>query len=243
MTQSPAHTPLQATVPISGYARRCLSELLGTYILVFVGPASVVLASLVPSISPLEQLTFVAIVFGCTVASIIVFFGRWSGAHVNPAITVASTLAGVHRRELLLPYVSSQVLGGLLAGLSLKLVFSGLAPSAYLGSTRMASGITPAQGLALEIVGTFVLAASALSASFFLESPAKQAALVGCTLFGLIMVIGPLTGASFNPARSLGPALFSGYLSGQLVYWVGPLAGAGLAGLLFGMVTDPRGKA
>jgi glycerol uptake facilitator protein len=243
MTQYLSGTSPRASAPVSGYARRCLSELAGTYMLVFFGPASVVLASLVPGLSPLEQLTFVALVFGCTVASIIVLFGRRSGAHVNPAITVASTLAGVHRKELLLPYVGFQVLGGLLAGLSLKVVFSGLASSAYLGSTRLAAGINPAEGVALEIAGTFVLAASALSASFFLKTPAKQAALVGCTLFGLILAIGPLTGASFNPARSLGPALFSGYLSGQLVYLVGPLVGAGLAGLLFGLVIDTHGKA
>lgn len=225
------------------YAKKCLSELLGTFILVFVGPASVVVASMAPGISSVEQLTLVALVFGATVASIIILFGGHSGAHVNPAITVASALAGTHRKELVLPYVVFQILGGLLAGLSLRIVFSGLASSAYLGSTRLAGGISPSEGVFLEILGTFVLALSALSAGHFLKSRPAQAALVGSTLFLLIIAIGPLTGASFNPARSLGPALFSGYLSGQLVYWVGPLVGAGLAGLLFGVVRNNHGQA
>jgi MIP family channel proteins len=241
MTPSTARSVSEAPALISGFARRCLSELVGTYILVFVGPASVVAASLAPSISSFEQLTLVALVFGCTVASIIVLFGRHSGAHINPAITVASAVAGTHKRELLLPYVAFQILGGLLAGLSLKVAFSGLASSAYLGSTRLAVGISPIEGVSLEIVGTFVLAMSALSAGSFLKTSIQQAALVGCTLFILIMAIGPLTGASFNPARSFGPALFSGYLSGQLVYWVGPLIGAGLAGLLFGVLRKRHG--
>ncbi len=243
MTQSTTSSAPEAPTPISGFGKQCLSELTGTYILVFVGPASVVAASLAPGISSFEQITLVALVFGCTVASVILLFGRHSGAHINPAITVASTVAGTHKRELLLPYVAFQVLGGLLAGLSLKIVFSGLASSAYLGSTRLAAGITPAEGVSLEVLGTFVLAASALSAGLFLKTPIQQAALVGSTLFFLIIAIGPLTGASFNPARSLGPALFSGYFSGQLLYWVGPLAGAGLAGLLFGGLRKKHGKA
>jgi len=102
--------------------------------------------------------------------------------------------------------------------------------------------MTTVEGVSLEIVGTFVLALSALSAGSFLKSPAKQAALVGSTLFVLIMAIGPLTGASFNPARSIGPAMFSGYMTGQLVYWIGPFLGAGLAGLLFGVLRKGHGQ-
>ncbi len=208
--------------------------MLGTYLLVFIGPASVVVASQIPYFSSLEALTFVALVFGCTVASMIMLLGKHSGAHINPAITVANAAAGTLKMELLVPYVVFQLAGGLLAGLSLRMVFNGHASAAYLGSTKLATGITPIEGIALEIAGTFALAISALSASSIVRSPVKQAILVGATLFALIILIGPLTGASFNPARSLGPSVFSGYFSGQVVYWVGPLTGAGLAGLVFG---------
>jgi MIP family channel proteins len=230
------------STPCAGCKNACISELLGTYLLVFIGPGSVVAASRVTSLSTVEALTFVAVVFACTVGSIILVLGRHSGAHINPAITLASTLAGAFKRELFVPYVAFQIAGGLLAGLSLFLVFRTFPSSASLGSTKLASGIGPLEGFTLEVLGTFVLAISALTASAFLKSPAYQAALVGATLFALIMLIGPLTGASFNPARSLGPSVFSGYFGGQIVYWAGPLVGAACAGLTFGFVKSHRGK-
>lgn len=222
------------SIPWAACRKECLSEMIGTYLLVLIGPGSVVLASLLPFASSVEAVAFVAAVFGCTVGSIILVLGRHSGAHINPAITVANTLAGLFKRELFVPYVVFQVAGGLLAGLSLRLVFGTLESSASLGSTKLASGVGLAEGVALEVAGTFVLATSALVASSFIRSPARQAVLVGATLFALIMFIGPLTGASFNPVRSLGPSLASGYLDDQYVYWLAPLLGAGLAGTVFG---------
>jgi MIP family channel proteins len=223
------------SLPCSGCRNECLSEMLGTFILVFIGPASVVIASLIPYFSRFEALIFVAFVFGSTVASVIILLIKYSGAHINPAMTVAKTLAGMLDRELFVPYVVFQMVGGLLAGLSLKLVFGSVAPSMNLGSTGLALGVSPAEGVALEIVGTFILAISALSASSFIRSPVRQGVLVGTTLFALIMFIGPFTGASFNPARSLGPSLFSGFLNGQLIYWIGPTIGAACAGSIFGL--------
>jgi len=216
--------------------------MVGTYLLVFIGPGSVVVASLLLPVSSNEALTFVAAVFGCTVGSIILVLGRHSGAHINPAITVANMLAGAIKRELFIPYLLSQVAGGLLAGLTLLLVFRTFQSSADLGSTKLASGITPLEGVALEAVGTFMLATSALTASSFVKSPSKQAALVGGTLFVLIMLIGPLTGASFNPVRSLGPSVFSDYLSGQVIYLIGPIIGAVCAGLIFGLAKRSYGR-
>jgi glycerol uptake facilitator-like aquaporin len=180
----------------------------GTYLLVLIGPASIVVASYALVLSSVVALTLVALSFGCTVASVIVLFGKHSGAHINPAVTVANALAGTFKRELFVPYVVFQIFGALLAGLSLKLIFGSIISSESLGSTKLAVGITPVVGFALEFLGTFVLATSTLSASSFVRNPAKQAILVGATLFALIMLIGPLTGASFNPARSFGPSLF-----------------------------------
>lgn len=215
--------------------------MLGTYLLVFFGPGSVVAAS-VMGFSSLEALLFVAAVFGCTVASVILVLGRFSGAHINPAISVGSAIAGLLKRELFIPYLVFQVTGALFAGICLRIVFGSGGPTTHLGSTQLAVGMSPIEGVALEIVGTFFLASSALVAASFIKSPAKQAALVGGTLFVLILLIGPLTGASFNPARSLGPALLSGYLSGQIIYYVGPVVGAACAGLMFGVVNKLYGK-
>jgi glycerol uptake facilitator-like aquaporin len=180
--------------------------------------------------------------FGATVASVMLLLGRLSGAHINPAITLSNGLAGGLKRRLLLPYIVFQVIGSLLAGLSLKVALGSFAPSLYLGSTKLAAGISPIEGIGIEAAGTSILALAALSASTYVRTPLRQAALVGSTLFFLIMFIGPMTGASFNPARSLGPSVFSGYFDNQLVYWVGPLAGAGCAGLIFGTLKKARGQ-
>jgi glycerol uptake facilitator-like aquaporin len=206
--------------------------MIGTYALVVAGPGSVVITSMT-SFPVFERLIVVASVFGLAVASVIVAVGKQSGANINPAVTTAATLAGGLERGMWVPYVGFQLLGSLLAGLTLKVAFGSLAPSVYLGSTKLAFGVSPAEGLILEITGTFFLALSALTASSFIRTPYGQALLVGGTLFVLILLVGPFTGASFNPARSLGPSVFSGYFDSQFVYWLGPLVGGAGAGLLF----------
>lgn len=213
----------------------------GTYLLVFFGPGSLVMATLL-GFPPVETLLFVAAVFGTTVASVILVLGRFSGAHINPAISLGSALSGLLRRELFVPYLVFQTAGGLLAGLSLRVAFGAVKSSVSLGSTKLAAGISPVEGIALEAAGTFFLASSALLAASFVRSPAKQALLVGGTLFILIILIGPLTGASLNPVRSLGPSLFSGYSSDQIVYYIGPIAGAACSGVVFGALRKSHGK-
>ncbi len=222
------------TFPCSACRTECASELVGTYLLVLIGPASVVVAPLIGFQTPTESLAFIALAFGGTVASVILLLGRRSGAHINPAISLASLFSGRLEKRLFAPYVTFQLTGGLLAGFSLKLAFNSISSSTFLGSTRLATGLSPVEGTLLEAIGTFILAFSALSASSFLRTPVKQAALVGLTLIVLILVIGPLTGASFNPSRSLGPSVFSGYFANQAIYWIGPLLGGGCAGLIFG---------
>jgi MIP family channel proteins len=216
--------------------------MLGTYLLVFFGPASVIVVSLVPSLTSLGSLALVALAFGCVVACVIMTLGRFSGAHINPAITLASSLSGTFRRGLLLPYVAFQVMGGLLAGLSLKVVFGSIAPSVDLGSTKLAVGITPVEGIALEAVGTFVLSLTVLLVAHSIRNRVRQAILVGATLSVLVLFFAPLTGASFNPARSLGPSVFSGFFANQVMYWVGPLLGAACAGLIFRALKKTRGR-
>ena len=219
--------------PCASCRNECLSETLGTYLLVLIGPASVVVTSLISSLSSLEALATIALVFGTTVWVVIVLFGAVSGAHINPAISVASVFSGSFRPRMLAAYVNFQALGGLLAGLSLRVFFSSVSSSSDLGSTKLAVGVSPLEGLVIETAGTLIFAFSALSASSVVRGRKRQAAVVGLTLFVLILLIGPFTGASFNPIRSLGPSLFSGYYHDQYIYWIGPFLGACGAGLIF----------
>ena len=208
--------------------------------LVLMGPGTVAAVSLAPGLTAFEALVIIAFAFGATVALVILLLGRISGAHINPAITLAHTIPGKTTLEMFLPYVSSQVLGGLLGAFTVKVLFSQLGSQADLGTTKLAIGVSPPVGTLLEAAGTFVLAMSGFQASLRIHKKPGEAALIGSALFFIILVLGPLTNASLNPARSLGPALASGYLTNLYVYWIGPLAGGLIAGLVYRFFEKPK---
>lgn len=115
------------------------SELIGTYVLVLAGPGAVILLSLV-SFSGIVTLSLVALVFGGTVALMILVFGRHSGSLINPAVTLAIASARLLKRELIVPYLSFQIAGGTLAGLTLReLFFSTVNSGIDLGSAKLAT--------------------------------------------------------------------------------------------------------
>jgi len=219
--------------PHASRAARCLSELLGTYMLVLIGPGTVAAVSLAQGITTFEALLIIGFAFGATVALVILLLGRISGAHINPAITLAHTIAGKTSLEMFLPYISFQLLGGLLGAFTVKLIFSQFGSSVDLGATKLATDVSPSVGALLETAGTFVLAMSGFVASLRVHKKPGEAALIGSTLFVIILALGRLTNASLNPVRSLGPALASGYLTNLYVYLIGPFVGGLIAGLVF----------
>jgi len=226
--------------PHASRRARCLSELLGTYTLVLIGPGTIAAVSLAQGIAPFEALLIIGLAFGATVALVILLLGRISGAHINPAITLAHTIAGKTTVEMFLPYISFQVLGGVLGAFTVNLIFSQFGSPADLGTTKLASGVSIPVGILLETAGTFVLALSGFLASLRIHKKPGEAALIGTTLFLIILTLGPMTNASLNPARSLGPALASGYLTNLYVYWIGPLAGGLIAGLVYRFFERPK---
>jgi len=224
--------------PCSRCKRECSAEFLGTYLLVLFGAGSVIVATIFKGFM---ALVFVAGIFGGTVALVILLLGKHSGAHINPAVTIAHAFAKTTKNGLIVPYVCFQGLGAIVAALTLRLFFLNKTVfPADLGSTELASGVNPVYGIAIEAVGTFLLCSAALAATFYVRKPISQAVLVGGTLFLLILLFGPLTGASFNPARSLGPALWAWRWGYEYVYLVGPLLGAVFAALLFNLIENAR---
>lgn len=221
-------------IPCSSCKRECSAEFLGTYLLVLFGAGSVMVSSVIKGFG---SLIFVAGIFGGTVAVIILLLGKHSGAHINPAVTIAHVFTKRTRNNLIIPYFCFQALGAVIGALTLRLFFlnRNVFP-ADLGSTELARGLNPLYGILIEAVGTFLLCSAALTSTFYIRRPISQAALVGGTLFLLILMFGPLTGASFNPARSVGPALWSWHWGDEYVYLVGPLLGAVLTALLFKLI-------
>jgi len=216
-----------------GLKTKLLAELVGTYAISLLGPSAIVVGLLIPGLSDLQRLVFAGLVPGITLASSIIVFGKVSGSHVNPAITVTFASAGSFRRGLITPYILIQLTGALLAGLTLKLAFDSAAPAVHLGSNMLAAGVTPLQGIVLEVIDTAALCLVVHHAIVFSSDVVKQGAAAGVALSALILVFGPVSGGSMNPFRSLGPALFSGYLDGLYVYLIGPTIGAALAGFVF----------
>lgn len=228
--------------PCSDCKKECFSELLGTYLLVTIGPASIILTALAPGLGSLSTLVLVALAFGGIVGIVIMMLGIFSGAVINPAITLGAGVAGTLKSKYLVPYLFFQIIGGLLAGLTLRIIFFSTGAATGLGSTRLSNAVNPVLGTLVEALGTFVLTIFALVASSYIKGPKRQALLVGSTLFILILLIGPLTGAGFNPARSLGPALMSGQIQNLYVYLTGPIVGAVAAGLVFRRARNEQGK-
>jgi len=222
--------------PCSKCKRECSAEFLGTYLLVLFGAGSVIVSSVIRGFT---ALVFVAGVFGGTVALVIVIFGKHSGAHINPAVTIAHAFAKRTGNDLILPYICFQGLGALVAALTLRLFYLNRTVfPADLGSTELARGVNPLFAIGIEAVGTFLLCSAALASTFYVRKPIRQAVLVGGTLFSLILLFGPLTGASFNPARTVGPAFWSWHWAAEYVYLIGPLLGAFSAAMIFRLLEN-----
>ena len=198
--------------------RRLVAEFIGTALLVIFGPGSVVAALKVGN-GELDYggLGFIALAFGIVVAVVIYGFGAVSGAHINPAVTF--TLAVTRRFPLVevLPYMITQLLGGAAGGLLVVAIFSREAVSlGGAGSTVLAPGVSVGAGLGAEAIGTFILVFAIMAVAVDARAPKEMAGLmIGLAVTLAIVVVGPLTGASLNPARTFDPYVASAFFGGS----------------------------
>lgn len=210
------------------------AELFGTYCLVFAGTGAAVVDGL--SGGRLTGLG-VGMVFGLAAFSLAYAIGHISGAHLNPAVTVGLWLSKRHKAEAVIPYIAAQLIGALLASLTLKAAFASVPTT--LGQTMPAFGAGPA--LLMELVLTFIFVMTVIGAATDQLTQKPLAALAIGAALGLgVIVGGPVSGGSLNPARSFGPALATGQFAHQWVYWLGPLAGACLAAWLYRALARPE---
>lgn len=220
---------------------RMLAEFLGTFLLVFGGCGSAVLAAAFPEVG--IGLVGVSLAFGLTVVTMAYAVGRVSGGHFNPAVTVGLFTARRVPAADLAPYIGAQLIGGIAAAAVLLLIASGkpgyslaingLAANGY--GEHSPGGYSLLAGFVIETILTFFFLIIILGAT---ERRAPQgfgplAIGLALTLIHLISI--PVTNTSVNPARSLGPAVFvGGWALTQLwLFWLAPLIGAVLAGLLY----------
>lgn len=199
-----------------------LAELLGTFALVFAGTGAIVINDLTNgSIGHAG----IALTFGLIVMAMIQTFGDISGAHFNPAVSLAFAAAGKLPWARVPSYAGAQALGALLASGSLRLLFP---THGALGAT-LPSG-SAGQSFVLEIILTAMLMLTILSVSTGAKEKGITAGLaIGAVVALEAMFAGPICGASMNPARSLAPALISGHLDHLWLYLLAPALGALLA--------------
>lgn len=202
--------------------RRYAAEALGTFALVFAGTGAVITDELTGGA---VGLVGVAMTFGLIVMAMIYAIGDLSGAHINPVVSLGAWVAGRFDAKQVPPYVVAQCLGAVAASISLRTLY----PEATTLGETLPQGAA-FRSLALEVMLTFLLVFVIFNAT----APGKpEASLAGLVIGGTValevFVGGPISGASMNPARSIGPALVAGKLEYLWIYVVGPGVGAVLA--------------
>lgn len=202
--------------------RKYLAEIIGTFALVFCGTGAIIINQ---ETNGLITHAGIAITFGLIVSAMIYTVGDISGAHLNPAVTIAFWVAKEFPTKEILPYIFSQGIGAFIASMTLKLLFPA---NDTLGST-LPTG-SPTQSFILEFILTFILMFVILHVA---KGSKEQGMFAGIAIGGVVlleaMFAGPICGASMNPIRSIAPAIMSGHLEHLWVYIFAPILGAILA--------------
>jgi aquaporin NIP len=221
-------------VPRPDLARRAAAEAIGAFALVFAGCGAIVTEAERPG--TLGSLG-IALVFGLVIMAMVYATGHLSGAHLNPAVTLAFTLTRHLPARETLAYIAAQTLGAVAAAALLLAIWPS-AP-ADLGTTQPSVGAGSA--LAYEAILSALLMFTIMAVATDTRAVGAGAAIAIGGAVGLDALFGgPITGASMNPARSLGPALVSGELRSLWIYLVGPVLGAAAGALAYQLVRGGR---
>jgi MIP family channel proteins len=213
--------------------RRHLAELLGTFVLVALGPG----AAMVSASTGAFGHAGVALAFGLAVTLIVATFGPVSGAHVNPAVSVGLWSMGRFPARDVLPYVMAQCLGAIAAAFTLRWLLGDVG-----GMGATVPSVSLARAFAIEAGYTALLGFVILGVTTHARVPTSVVPFVlGATVFAGALVTGPLTGGSFNPARTLGPAVAGGAWTAHWLYWVAPILGMAAGMRAYALVRGDAG--
>lgn len=167
-----------------------------------------------------------------------------SGGHINPAVTIGLWITGKADARTAAFYIPAQLIGAILAGFLLKALYpAGAADAVGLGTPVLAEGVGFGRGIVIEAILTFFLVFAIFGTAIDERAPKVGGFGIGLVLLFAILAAGPLTGASLNPARTLGPALAAGVWSDHLVYWIGPILGASAGAVAYSALFLGRASA
>ena len=206
--------------------KACVAEFIGTFGLLFAGTGAIMVDELSGG-----QVTHLGIglTFGLIVAAMIFATGHISGAHINPAVTLAFALSRHFSWKRVPFYVAAQIAGAVAAGLTLLAL---LGDVSHMGAT-LPTG-SDSQALGLEMILTFLLMFVIMAMATDARAEGSLAAIaIGATVALESTFAGPIAGASMNPARSIGPAIVGWTWTSQWLYVIGPVVGATFAALVY----------
>jgi MIP family channel proteins len=214
---------------MSQLPRRLLAEFIGTFALVFIGCGSVLAESY-----GRYGLVGVALAHALVLSVMITALMNISGGNFNPAVTLGLLVGKKIDGPTAGAYMVTQMIAGIIGALCVKLLFpAGVVAASNLGVPTLAPGLHFGQAIVLETILTFFLVLAVYGTAVAKNAPRVGGFGIGLVLLFDILVGGGLTGAAMNPARAFGPALVSGSWTAQAVWWIGPLLGGALAGLLW----------
>ncbi len=213
------------------YVKPAVAELVGTFAFFFIGAGAIVTDTYSKGA---VGLLGIALAHGLILSIMISAFGATSGGHFNPAVTIGFAVTRRIKLDVAAVYIIAQLVGGTLAGLALRAIFAeSVWKVTHLGTPALAPGVSFGTGVLVEAILTFFLLLAVFGTAVDARAPKIGGFGIGLTVMVDILVGGPLTGASMNPARTFGPALASGYWDNHLVYWIGPIIGGAIAALLY----------
>lgn len=214
--------------------RKCVAEFIGTFALVFAGTGAIIVNDL--SGGSITNLG-IGLTFGLIVSVMIFSLGHVSGAHINPAVTLAFVVTREFPATYLFPYWIAQILGAMTASFILLYMIGDFA---QLGAT-VPSG-SAGQSLLMEFLLSFILMFVIMSVATDVRAVGSSAALaIGGTVALEAIFAGHISGASMNPARSIGPMIAAGVWSHQWIYVIGPILGACAGGFSYQWLRGEEG--
>lgn len=208
---------------------KCIAEAIGTFALIFIG---------IGAIKAEPGLLGVALAHGLTIAVMVSATGHISGGHLNPAVTLGAFVGGKIDLKGAISYWASQLIGATVAAFVCLMLFNREVVVA--GTPQLGGGTSPLAGIVIEAITTFFLVFVVYGTAIDPRAPKIGGLAIGLTIALGILFAGPLTGGAINPARVFGPALAVSFWDAHYVYWIGPMLGGGVAGIVYKTFLLPK---
>jgi len=231
--------------------RNWFAEAIATYALVFFGPLAIILSVVAfgDGLS-IESIIMIALAHGAAIGLMVYAFGHISGAHINPAVTIPMMITKKISIADGIGYIIFQLIGAVVAAFSLKAILPEIGAKVHFGTQTGPSELlnnSVMAGITVEIILTFFLVTVIFLTAVHKKAPAGIHGIsIGGMVFLLHIVGVPLTGASMNPARTFGPAVVSGFWELHWLYWLAPIIGGIIAGVIMNYVfvnkAEPKTK-